>query len=56
MRTRLKDIADCKRKQAPEPLLANYGMGRIRLYQQDMNMMNLFNSQERTLQEFVDMG
>ncbi|KAF9479526.1 S-adenosyl-L-methionine-dependent methyltransferase [Pholiota conissans] len=42
--------------QAPEPLLANYGMGRIRLYQQDMNMMNLFNSQERTLQEFVDMG
>ncbi|KAF9479524.1 S-adenosyl-L-methionine-dependent methyltransferase [Pholiota conissans] len=42
--------------QAPEPLLANYGMGRIRLYQQDMNMLNIFNSQERTLQEFIDMG
>ncbi|KAF8191305.1 S-adenosyl-L-methionine-dependent methyltransferase [Pholiota molesta] len=42
--------------QAPEPLLANYGMGRIRLYQQDMNMMNSFNSQERTLQEFIDLG
>ncbi|KJA18248.1 hypothetical protein HYPSUDRAFT_79252 [Hypholoma sublateritium FD-334 SS-4] len=42
--------------QAPEPLLANYGMGRVRLYQQDMNMMCLFNSQERTLQEFTDMG
>jgi hypothetical protein len=31
-------------------------MGRIRLYEQDMNMMALFNSQERTLQEFIDMG
>lgn len=42
--------------KAPEPLLANYGIGRIRLYEQDMNMMALFNSQERTLQEFIDMG
>ncbi|KAF9479519.1 S-adenosyl-L-methionine-dependent methyltransferase [Pholiota conissans] len=42
--------------QAPEPLLANYGMGRIRSYHQDMNMLNAFNSQERTLQEFIDMG
>ncbi|KAF9465798.1 S-adenosyl-L-methionine-dependent methyltransferase [Collybia nuda] len=42
--------------QAPEPLLPNYGMGRVRLYQQDMNMLNLFNSKERTLQEFIVMG
>ncbi|KAF8191303.1 S-adenosyl-L-methionine-dependent methyltransferase [Pholiota molesta] len=42
--------------QAPEPLLANYGMARIRAYNQDMNMMNSCNSQERTLQEFIEMG
>ncbi|KAF5335915.1 hypothetical protein D9757_005092 [Collybiopsis confluens] len=42
-------------EEAPEPLLPNFGMGHIRLYQQDMNMMNLFNSGERTLQEFIKM-
>ncbi|KAF9479528.1 S-adenosyl-L-methionine-dependent methyltransferase [Pholiota conissans] len=42
--------------QAPEPLLANYGMARIRAYNQDINMLNSCNSQERTLQEFIDMG
>ncbi|KAF8577159.1 S-adenosyl-L-methionine-dependent methyltransferase [Ramaria rubella] len=42
--------------QAPEPLLPNYGMGKVRLYQQDINMMNLLNSKERTLQEFIDMA
>ncbi|KAF5339494.1 hypothetical protein D9757_014699 [Collybiopsis confluens] len=40
-------------EEAPEPLLPNFGMGRVRLYQQDMNMMNLFHSKERTLQEFI---
>ncbi|KAF5310051.1 hypothetical protein D9619_010480 [Psilocybe cf. subviscida] len=43
-------------EQAPEPLLANYGVGRARLYQQDLNMMILLNSKERTLQEFVQLG
>ncbi|GJJ14270.1 hypothetical protein Clacol_008534 [Clathrus columnatus] len=42
--------------QAPEPLLANYGMGRLRLYEQDLNMMIIFNSKERTLQEFINLG
>jgi hypothetical protein len=31
-------------------------MARIRAYNQDMNMMNSCNSQERTLQEFIEMG
>ncbi|KAH7874191.1 S-adenosyl-L-methionine-dependent methyltransferase [Lentinula edodes] len=43
-------------EQAPEPLLPNFGVGRARLYQQDMNMLNLFNSRERTLQEFITIG
>ena len=43
-------------EQVPEPLLANYGMAKIRLYQQDINMMNLLNSKERTLQEFIDLA
>jgi ubiquinone/menaquinone biosynthesis C-methylase UbiE len=43
-------------EQAPKPLLPNYGMGRVRLYQQDLSMMNLFNSRERTLGEFVSIG
>ncbi|KAF8954810.1 S-adenosyl-L-methionine-dependent methyltransferase [Flammula alnicola] len=43
-------------EQAPEPLLANYGMGRLRLYQQDLNMMILLNAKERTLQEFIELG
>ncbi|KAF9014286.1 S-adenosyl-L-methionine-dependent methyltransferase [Cyathus striatus] len=42
--------------QAPEPLLANYGMGRVRLYEQDLNMMILMNSKERTLQEFINLA
>ncbi|KAF8586973.1 S-adenosyl-L-methionine-dependent methyltransferase [Ramaria rubella] len=42
-------------EQAPEPLLPNYGMGRVRLYNQDINMMGIMNSKERTLQEFIDM-
>lgn len=41
---------------APEPLLPNYGAGRIRRYHQDINMMCVLNSKERTLQEFVDLG
>lgn len=31
-------------------------MARIRLYHQDLNMMNLLNSKERTLPEFIDLG
>ncbi|EIM90607.1 S-adenosyl-L-methionine-dependent methyltransferase [Stereum hirsutum FP-91666 SS1] len=42
--------------QAPEPLLPNFGMGRVRLYEQDINMMCCVNSMERTLDEFVELG
>jgi hypothetical protein len=41
---------------APEPLLPNYGVGRIRRYNQDINMMCMLNAKERTLQEFVNLG
>ncbi|EAU82335.1 hypothetical protein CC1G_06645 [Coprinopsis cinerea okayama7 len=39
--------------QAPEPLLPNYGIGRIRQYNLDIVMMSLLNAQERTLEDFV---
>ncbi|KIK52991.1 hypothetical protein GYMLUDRAFT_49571 [Collybiopsis luxurians FD-317 M1] len=38
---------------APEPLLPNYGVARVRTYELDMTMMNLLNAQARTLDEFV---
>ncbi|KZP03142.1 hypothetical protein FIBSPDRAFT_969273 [Athelia psychrophila] len=41
---------------APEPLPANYGAGNILSYYNDLTMMNLFNSQERTLAEFTALG
>lgn len=41
---------------APEPLLPNYGNGRIRRYNQDVNMMMSLNAKERTLQDFIDIG
>lgn len=42
--------------QAPEPLLPNFGEGRIRQYSMDINMMALFNSAERTLDDFIQLG
>ncbi|GLB39351.1 putative S-adenosyl-L-methionine-dependent methyltransferase [Lyophyllum shimeji] len=41
---------------APEPLLPNYGVGRIRQYNLDLDMMVMLNSKERTLDEFIDIG
>ncbi|KAF5373523.1 hypothetical protein D9757_010489 [Collybiopsis confluens] len=38
---------------APEPLLPNYGVARVRTYELDMTMMNLLNAQARTLDEFI---
>jgi hypothetical protein len=43
-------------KQAPEPLLPNYGVGRIRQYALDLDMMVMANSQERRLEEFIKLG
>jgi hypothetical protein len=47
---------DAKFIQAPEPLLPNYGEGRIRQYIMDVNMMVVFNSKERTLEDFIKLG
>ncbi|EKM57114.1 uncharacterized protein PHACADRAFT_92239 [Phanerochaete carnosa HHB-10118-sp] len=41
---------------APEPLLPNYGNGRIQQYNLDVNLMICFKSKERTLKEFIDIG
>lgn len=43
-------------KQAPEPLLPNYGGGRIRQYNLDLDMMAMLNGQERHLHDFVELG
>ncbi|KII93697.1 hypothetical protein PLICRDRAFT_401684 [Plicaturopsis crispa FD-325 SS-3] len=40
-------------EKAPFPLLPNYGAGRIRNYNMDVNLLCLFNSQERKLEEWV---
>jgi len=47
---------EAKFTQAPEPLLPNYGKGRIRQYSMDMNMMVMFNTAERTLDDFIKLG
>ncbi|TFK39899.1 S-adenosyl-L-methionine-dependent methyltransferase [Crucibulum laeve] len=41
---------------APRPLLPNYGAGRIRQYNIDLDMMTSLNSQERTLEDFIRLG
>jgi len=43
-------------KQAPKPMLPNYGVGKIRQYNLDIDMMVMLNSQERRLEEFVQLG
>jgi len=43
-------------KKAPAPLLGNYGEGRIRQYYLDVSLMVLVNGQERTLDEYVQLG
>lgn len=41
--------------QAPAPLLPNFGVGRIRTHYLDMTMMVLFNSEERTLEDYIEL-
>ena len=43
-------------KQAPEPLLPNYGVGRIRQYNLDIDVMATLNGQERRLPDFIKLG
>ncbi|KAJ8508272.1 hypothetical protein ONZ45_g9442 [Pleurotus djamor] len=42
-------------KQAPAPLLPNWGAGSKRLYQLDITAMHMFNSKERTLDALIDL-
>ncbi|KDR68931.1 hypothetical protein GALMADRAFT_77975 [Galerina marginata CBS 339.88] len=42
--------------KAPKPLLSNYGAGGIRLYHQDMTMMMIYNTRERTTSEMIEIG
>ncbi|KAJ7152578.1 S-adenosyl-L-methionine-dependent methyltransferase [Mycena crocata] len=48
--------ADRRLKQAPAPLLSNYGEGRIRQYYLDVSLLVLVNGNERTLDEYVELG
>jgi hypothetical protein len=43
-------------KQAPEPLLPNYGAGRIGHYNLDIHMMLMLNSEERRLPDLIRLG
>ncbi|KAL0563818.1 hypothetical protein V5O48_018241 [Marasmius crinis-equi] len=43
-------------ERAPAPLLPNYGTGNIRHYNQDVNMLAMFNSRERTCEEYAALG
>jgi len=41
---------------APEPLLPNFGVGNMRMYQQDLTMWILHNAKERTLQNSLELS
>ena len=43
-------------KQAPHPMLPNYGAGRIRHYAIDIHFMTMLNSEVRTLPQFIELG
>jgi hypothetical protein len=49
-------VSNSLHSQAPEPLLPNYGMGNIRPYNQDVNMLSSCNAGERDLSQFIDLG
>ncbi|KAF8840153.1 S-adenosyl-L-methionine-dependent methyltransferase, partial [Paxillus ammoniavirescens] len=41
---------------APEPMLPNFGVGSMHMYQQDLAMFILFNAKERTLQDSLELS
>lgn len=49
-------VDEAKFTQAPEPLLPNYGEGRIRQHTLDVHMMTQINGQERSLDGFITLG
>lgn len=40
---------------APEPMLPNFGVGNMRMYQQDVSMF-MHNARERMLPEFLELS
>ena len=53
---RVPELGESNFNQAPEPLLPNYGAGRIRQYNLDLDMMAMLNSEERQVNDFVRLG
>ncbi|KAG5349609.1 hypothetical protein C0989_002764 [Termitomyces sp. Mn162] len=43
-------------KEAPEPLLPNYGAGNVHQYDMDIALMVVMNTRERTLEEFINIA
>ncbi|KAG5350314.1 hypothetical protein C0989_011626 [Termitomyces sp. Mn162] len=43
-------------KEAPEPLLPNYGAGNVHQYDLDIALMVLMNTRQRTLEEFANIA
>lgn len=43
-------------KQAPEPMLPNFGSGKKRAFNMDITMLITCNAKERTLPEMIDVG
>jgi len=41
---------------APEPMLPNFGVGNMRMYQQDLTMLILHNAKERTLKNSLELS
>ncbi|KIK79502.1 hypothetical protein PAXRUDRAFT_834060 [Paxillus rubicundulus Ve08.2h10] len=41
---------------APEPMLSNFGVGNLRMYQRDMAMFVFHNAKERTLQDSLELS
>ncbi|KAJ6631080.1 S-adenosyl-L-methionine-dependent methyltransferase [Mycena sp. CBHHK59/15] len=49
-------VSESKFTQAPEPMLPNYGVGKVRQYNLDLTMLLCYNAKERTLQELIKLG
>ncbi|KAF8656493.1 hypothetical protein AX16_002512 [Volvariella volvacea WC 439] len=41
---------------APQPMLPNFGIGNMRMYNQDLVMLLMYNARERTLQQYIELG
>ncbi|PPR01314.1 hypothetical protein CVT24_006347 [Panaeolus cyanescens] len=55
-KTGLEDIQGAESTLAPAPLLPNLGKASANVYWMDMTMQTMFNAQERTLREMVNLA